>query len=155
MMMNLDKTDKKILMQLQQDATKSLAFMAKKLALSKTALWNRIQRLQDDKVILKQAALLDPQKVGINETFFVIIKTSSHDDDWLSSFAKAINDMPEIMEAHRLAGDMDYILKVQVSTTKSYDEFYKQLISRVSMSSVSACLSMETLKYSTQFELNK
>ena len=87
--------------------------------------------------------------------FCVPDQTSSHDDDWLESFAKAINDMPEIMEAHRLAGDMDYILKVQVSTTKSYDEFYKQLISRVSMSSVSACLSMETLKYSTLFELNK
>ena len=152
-MMNLDKTDKKILMQLQQDATKSLAFMAKKLALSKTALWNRIQRLQDDKVIVKQAALLDPQKVGINETFFVIIKTSSHDDDWLASFAKAINDMPEIMEAHRLAGDMDYILKVQVPSTRSYDDFYKTLIGRVSMSSVSACLSMETLKFSTTLKL--
>ena len=153
-MMNLDKTDKKILMQLQKDATKSLAFMAKKLALSKTALWNRIQRLQDDKVIVKQAALLDPEKVGVNETFFVIIKTSSHDDDWLGAFAQAINDMPEIMEAHRLAGDMDYILKVQVPTTKSYDDFYKNLISRVSMSSVSACLSMETLKYSTLFHLD-
>ena len=151
--MSIDLIDKKILMQLQRDATKSLAYMAKKLALSKTALWNRIQRMQDDKVILKQAALLDPEKVGVSETFFVIIKTSAHDDQWLKDFADAINDLSEIMEAHRLAGDMDYILKVQVSSTRAYDEFYKKLISRVQMSSVSACLSMETLKFSTVLKL--
>ncbi|MEL0034782.1 MAG: Lrp/AsnC family transcriptional regulator [Gammaproteobacteria bacterium] len=151
--MSIDSIDKKILMQLQRDATRSLAFMAKKLALSKTALWNRIQRMRDDNIILKQAALLDPHKVGVNETFFVIIKTSSHDDQWLVDFAEAINELPEIMEAHRLAGDMDYILKVQVSSTRAYDEFYKKLISRVQMYSVSACLSMETLKFSTVLKL--
>ncbi len=151
--MAIDLIDRKILMQLQRDATKSLAYMAKKLALSKTALWNRIQRLQDDKVILKQSVLVDPHKVGVSETFFVIIKTSSHDDEWLVAFAKAVSELPEIMEAHRLAGDMDYLLKVQVTSTNAYDEFYKKLIARVQMSSVSACLSMETLKYSTVLEL--
>ena len=149
----LDETDRKILRLLQQDSTKSLDQIAKKVAISKTALWNRIQRLQQNKVILKQAALLDPYLVGLEETFFVVIKTSQHDVEWLKQFYLAVEDMPEIMEAHRLAGDMDYILKVQVSSTRAYDEFYKRLVKKVSMNSVTACLSMETLKHETALPL--
>ena len=149
----MDKTDRAILKHLQEDSTRSLDQLAKKISLSKTALWNRIQRLTQDKVIVKQAAIVDSQKVGLNETFYVIIKTSSHDAGWLDSFARAIKDMPEIMEAHRLAGEIDYILKVQVESTRAYDEFYKKLVSRVSMNSVTACLSMETLKYETSLPL--
>ncbi|RLA05801.1 MAG: ArsR family transcriptional regulator [Gammaproteobacteria bacterium] len=150
---SLGEMDRKILRLLQEDSTKSLDQIAKKVAISKTALWNRIQRLQQDKVIIKQAAFLDPDLVGLSETFFVAIKTSEHDADWLKKFHGAIQDMPEIMEAHRLAGDMDYILKVQVASTRAYDEFYKRLISKVTMNSVTACLSMETLKHETALPL--
>ncbi len=150
---SLGEIDRKILRLLQQDSTKSLDQIAKKVAISKTALWNRIQRLQKDKVILKQAAFLDPKRVGLEETFFVVIKTSQHDANWLKQFYLAVKDMPEIMEAHRLAGDMDYILKVQVSSTRGYDEFYKRLVKKVSMNSVTACLSMETLKHETALPL--
>lgn len=149
----LDETDRNILRLLQQDSTKSLDQIAKKVAISKTALWNRIQRLQQKNVIVKQAAFLDPDLVGLNETFFVVIKTSEHDADWLKKFYMAVKDMPEIMEAHRLAGDMDYILKVQVTSTRAYDEFYKRLIAKVTMNSVTACLSMETLKHETALPL--
>ncbi len=146
---SIDETDRKILRILQRDVTTSLAQIAKNVGISKTALWNRIQRLQRDKVILKQAAFVDASKVGLNETFYVVIKTSEHDADWLQKFYDAVIDMPEIMEAHRLAGDMDYILKVQVASTRGYDEFYKRLITKVAMNSVTACLSMETIKHET------
>ncbi|MCP4270950.1 MAG: Lrp/AsnC family transcriptional regulator [Gammaproteobacteria bacterium] len=149
----LNEVDRKILQILQHDATKSLDQVAKKIGLSKTALWNRIQRLQQEKIILKQAVFVDPIRVGLNETFFVVIKTSEHDADWLKRFNLAVKDMPEIMEAHRLAGDMDYILKVQVESTRAYDEFYKRLIAKVSMNSVTACLSMETMKHETVLPL--
>ncbi len=152
-MIQLDETDRKILRLLQRDCSKSLAQTAKKVGLSKTALWNRIQRLQQEEVIIKQAAFVDASRVGLNETFYVVIKTSEHDADWLSRFYGAIKDMPEIMEAHRLAGDMDYILKVQVTSTRGYDEFYKRLVAKVSMSSVTAALSMETLKHETELPL--
>jgi len=144
-----DETDRKILRLLQCDSTVPLEQLAKKVGVSKTAIWNRIQRLQQNKVILKQAAFIDPGRVGLHETFFVAVKTSRHDADWLKAFYEAVKDMPEITEAHRLAGDMDYILKVQVASTRHYDAFYKRLIEKVAMNSVTSCLSMETLKYET------
>jgi len=146
---SLDETDRKILRLLQHDSTAPLEQIAKKVGISKTAIWNRIQRLQQDKVILKQAAFVDADRIGLHETFFVAVKTSEHDADWLKAFNDAVKDMPEITEAHRLAGDMDYILKVQVTSTRAYDEFYKRLIAKVAMNSVTSCLSMETLKYET------
>jgi Lrp/AsnC family transcriptional regulator len=149
----LDTTDRKILRLLQLDCTVALENMAKKVGISKTAIWNRIQRLQQDKVIVKQAAFVDADRVGLHETFFVAVKTSQHDADWLKAFSEAVADMPQITEAHRLAGDMDYILKVQVASTRDYDDFYKRLIARVTMHSVTAFLSMETLKYETAIPL--
>ena len=151
--MKLDQVDRKILQVIQADASKSLQQIAKTVAISKTALWNRIQRMEDAKVIQKHTVLVDAHKVGFNETFFVMIKTSQHDDEWLKQFFNAVKSMPEIMEAHRLAGEMDYILKVQVTSTRAYDTFYKRLISRVGMNSVTACLSMETLKYETSIPI--
>lgn len=146
----LDATDRKILRLLQRDSTTPLEQLAKKIGISKTAIWNRIQRLTQDKVILKQAALIDAERIGLFETFFVAVKTSQHDAGWLKAFYAAIKDMPEITEAHRLAGDMDYILKVQVASTRAYDEFYKRLVAKVTMNSVTSCLSMETLKFETE-----
>jgi Lrp/AsnC family transcriptional regulator len=149
----LDATDRNILRLLQRDSTAPLEQLAKNVGISKTAIWNRIQRLTQDKVILKQAAFIDSERIGLFETFFVAVKTSQHDDDWLDEFNSAIKDMPEITEAHRLAGDMDYILKVQVASTRAYDEFYKRLIAKITMNSVTSCLSMETLKYETALPL--
>ncbi len=144
---SIDETDRKILRLMQRDSTLPLEQMARLVGISKTAIWNRIQRLQQDKVIVKQAAFVNADLVGLHETFFVAVKTSQHDGQWLKTFNEAIKDMPEITEAHRLAGDMDYILKVQVASTREYDEFYKRLVSKVTMYSVSSFLSMETLKY--------
>jgi len=146
---SLDEIDRNILRILQHDSTAPLEQLAKKVGLSKTAVWNRIQRLQQEKVILKQAAFVDPKRIGLHETFFVVVRTSRHDAKWLAAFNHAIADVPEIIEAHRLAGDIDYLLKVQVASTREYDEFYKRLIAKVSMDSVNSCLSMETLKFQT------
>jgi len=150
---SVDQTDREILRLMQQDSTLPLEQMAKLVGISKTAIWNRIQRLHQNKVILKQAATINADLVGLHETFFVAVKTSQHDDQWLKTFYNAIKDMPEITEAHRLAGDMDYILKVQVHSTSDYDEFYKRLISRVTMYSVSSFLSMETLKFDSSIPI--
>ncbi len=109
--------------------------------------------MQQDKVILKQAAFVDANRVGLCETFFVAVKTSRHDAEWLKKFDRAVKDMPEITEAHRLAGEMDYILKVQVASTRAYDEFYKRLIAKITMNTVTSWLSMETLKYETELPL--
>ena len=144
----IDDDDFRILGLLQQDATLSLQRIAERVNLSKTTVWNRIQRMVQNGTILRQAAILDPQKVGLEETFFVSVRTANHDFDWLERFKTVINEMPQITEAHRLAGTLDYLLKVQVPSTRAFDAFYKELVSRISIHDVSSSLSMETIKRS-------
>ncbi|MCB1493912.1 MAG: Lrp/AsnC family transcriptional regulator [Rhodobiaceae bacterium] len=145
----IDETDRAILRILQADATLSLERIARKAGLSKTAVWNRIQRMQQNRVILRNAAIVDPRKVGLSETFFIAIKTSAHDAEWLEKFYAAVQEIPEIVEAHRLAGEIDYLLKVQVASTRHFDDFYRALVKRISIYSVTSSLSMQTLKHQT------
>ncbi len=149
----IDATDRTILRILQVDASLSLERIAQKAGLSKTAVWNRIQRMQQDKVIERNTVIVDPAKVGLTETFFIAIKTSAHDANWLETFYAVVRDLPQITEAHRLAGEIDYLLKVQVPSTRDFDEFYKALVKRVSIYSVTSSLSMETMKRSTALPL--
>lgn len=144
----LDAGDRRLLIALQRDCTQSLERIAKQVGLSKSAVWNRIQRLTQAGVILRQSAMLDAKKVGLKETFYVTIKTSQHNDQWLAAFKAVIQSMPQITEAHRLAGSLDYLLKVQVTSTEAYDAFYKDLVSRIDLMDVSSSLSMETMKKS-------
>ena len=150
---DIDKDDRKILAQVQRDATRSLERIAAKIGLSKTTIWNRLQKLTQNGTILRQAAILDPVKIGLKETFFVSVRTSQHDEAWLTRFQAAITDMPEITEAHRLAGTLDYLLKVQVPSTTAFDAFYKRLVARVPIYDVSSSLSMEEMKRSLDLPL--
>lgn len=143
---DMDADDRKILSEVQIDTTRSLERIASRVGLSKTTVWNRLQKLIQNGTILRQAAILSPQKIGLKETFFVSIRTSQHDDAWLRAFKQAIDDLPQITEAHRLAGTLDYLLKVQVPSTAAFDHFYKDLVSRVSIYDVSSSLSMEEIK---------
>lgn len=142
----LDDADKQILRILQADATLPLEAVATKIGLSKTAVWNRLQRMRQEGLILKTTLLLDAEKAGVPETFFVAIKTSKHNDTWLNQLQKIVLEIPEITEAHRLSGDIDYLLKVQVKSTKDFDRFYKHLVSEIELYNVTSNLSMEVLK---------
>ncbi|MDQ2093413.1 Lrp/AsnC family transcriptional regulator [Rhodalgimonas zhirmunskyi] len=148
-----DEDDRNILRELQKDATRSLERIATLVGLSKTTVWNRVQKLIQNGTILRQAAVLDPARIGLKETFFVSIRTSRHDSEWLEEFRAVIEDMPEVTEAHRLAGTLDYLLKVQVPSTEAFDTFYKTLVSRVSIYDVSSSLSMEELKHALDLPL--
>ena len=144
----VDRDDRKILREVQQDCTRSLDRIAERVGLSRTTVWNRVQKLLFDGVILRQAAIVDARKIGLAQTFFVTIRTSRHDTEWLEAFRIAILEMPQITEAHRLAGTTDYLLKVQVTSTEAFDDFYKELVSRVAIFDVSSSLSMEEMKRS-------
>lgn len=150
---DIDEDDRKVLREVQKDTTRSLERIAAKVGLSKTTVWNRIQRLTQSGVILRQAAVLDPRKIGLRETFFVSVRTSAHDAAWLDAFRAAIDEMPEITEAHRLAGTTDYLLKVQVESTEAFDAFYKALVSRVAIYDVSSSLSMEEMKHAIELKV--
>ena len=149
----LDDLDRKILSELQKDAAQSLDEIARKVGSSKTPVWNRIRKMKDQGVIARTTAILDPEALGLEACFFVLIRTSEHEADWQRKFLKALKERPEVMEAHRLAGDIDYILKVRVKNARAYDQFYQALISEVRIYNVTALLSMEEIKSTTTLPL--
>ncbi|EPX82695.1 transcriptional regulator, AsnC family [Rubellimicrobium thermophilum DSM 16684] len=146
MTFRLDETDRKILIELQRDAGRSLEEIARAVGSSKTPVWNRIRKLREAGIIGQQTVLLDAEKLGFEATFFVLIRTSEHEAEWQRRFLAALRARPEVMEAHRLAGDIDYILKVRVRNARAYDAFYQALISEVRIYNVTALLSMEEIK---------
>ena len=149
MPVRLDELDRKILAELQRDAAQTLDEIAVKVGSSKTPVWNRIRKLRAAGVIKGEVAILDPEKLGFESCFFVLIRTSQHDAGWLDRFLQVIRQRPEVMEAHRLAGDIDYILKVRVENARAYDAFYRALIKDVSIFNVTSLLSMEEIKATT------
>ncbi len=149
----LDELDRKILGQLQEDAEQSLDEIARKVGSSKTPVWNRIRRMREQGVIKRQTAILDPEELGLEACFFVLIRTSEHEAGWERRFLDVVRRRPEVLEAHRLAGDVDYILKVWVKNARAYDAFYQALIAEVKIYNVTALLSMEEIKMTTALPL--
>lgn len=149
----LDDTDRKILSLLQEDATLSLDEVAVRVGASKTPVWNRIRKLREAGVIKAEVAILDADSLGLEACFFVLIRTAEHDPEWAKRFLSAVQARPEVLEAHRLAGDIDYILKVRVRNARAYDRFYQALISEVRIHNVTALLSMEEIKATTALPL--
>jgi len=153
MAVRLDEIDRKILGELQTDSGQSLDEIARKVGSSKTPVWNRIRRLRETGVIRGQAALLDAEALGLEACFFVLIRTSEHEAEWQRRFLDVLRRRPEVLEAHRLAGDVDYILKVRVRNARAYDTFYQALIAEVRIHNVTALLSMEEIKSTTALPL--
>ena len=149
----LDDLDRKILSELQTDAEQSLDEIARKVGSSKTPVWNRIRRMREQGVITRTTAILDPEALGLEACFFVRVRTSEHEADWQRRFLDVLQRRPEVMEAHRLAGDIDYILKVRVKNARAYDAFYQALIAEVKIHNVTALLSMEEIKSTTVLPL--
>ena len=145
----LDPIDRRILRELQRDATVPIADLALHVGLSQTPCWTRVKRLTDAGVITRRVALLAREKLDLALVVFVSIKTSHHDQEWLDAFAKAASGMPEVVEFYRLSGDTDYLLKVLVKDIAAYDAFYKRLIAAVPLSDVSSAFAMEQIKYTT------
>ncbi|EDZ43395.1 MAG: Lrp/AsnC family transcriptional regulator [Rhodobacteraceae bacterium] len=145
----IDDTDRKILRALQVDADRSLDEIAREVGSSKTPVWNRIRKMREAGIIGAQTVQLDAEALGFEACFFVLIRTSEHDASWQAAFLKALLERAEVQEAHRLAGDIDYILKVRVQNARAYDVFYQALISEVKVHNVTALLSMEEIKSTT------
>jgi Lrp/AsnC family transcriptional regulator len=149
----MDAIDRKILTVLQEDASLSVAEIGNRVGLSSTPCWKRIQRLEADGVILRRVALVDQSKVGLGITVFVSIETGDHSQDWLDRFAETVGAMPEVMEFHRMAGDVDYMLRVVVPDIQGYDTFYKKLIGTVSLKNVTSRFAMEKIKSTTSLPI--
>ena len=145
----MDNYDRNILNLIQSNASLSVEEVAEKVNLSRNACWRRIRNLEKSGIISGKVALVDPSSVGFGLCAFVLIKTYEHDKKWLQTFKRVTSSMPEIVGAHRMTGDIDYILKVRIRDMKAYDNFYQRLVSQIKISDVSACFVMEDLKDST------
>jgi Lrp/AsnC family transcriptional regulator len=150
----LDNMDIKILTILQEDSTLPVAEIGKKVGLSTTPCWRRIQKLEQDGVIERRVALLNPKAVGAGVTVFVSITTNQHNAAWLERFDTVIRGFPEIVEAYRMSGHVDYLLRVVVPDIESYDRFYKAFISQIELTDVSSAFAMEQIKFTTAMPLN-
>jgi Lrp/AsnC family transcriptional regulator len=147
----MDVVDRKILAILQEDASMSIAEIAKRVNLSQTPCWRRIQKLADSGVVTKRVALVDPDALGLGLTVFVEIETGDHSNEWLNRFAAAVTEMPEVMEIYRMAGDVDYMLRITVPNMAAVDAFYQRLISMVPLKNVTSRFAMERVKYTTAY----
>lgn len=151
--MKLDQTDLKILSILQEDASLPVAEVASRVNLSQTPCWRRIQRMETAGVIERRVALVNPDAVGLGLSIFVDIETNDHSQDWLTKFADVVRSMPEIMEVYRMAGDVDYMLRIAVSSMGDYDDFYRRLISAVPLKNVTSRIAMERVKGTTAYPI--
>ena len=146
----LDRIDRKLLSLLQKECSLSLQALADAVNLTTTPCWKRLKRLEDDGILLERVAILDAEKVGLSLTAFVLIKTRHHSSDWYNRFVSEVNEMPEVLGFWRMAGEYDYLLRVQVADMKRYDDFYKKLVNSVpGLSDVTSNFAMEQIKYTT------
>jgi Lrp/AsnC family transcriptional regulator len=150
---DLDSRDRQILAILQADALVPIAEVAERVGLSTTPCWRRIQRLEREGVIRRRVALLDPAALNVPVSVFVAIRTSQHSAKWLAQFRQAVESIPEIVEAYRMSGEVDYLLRVVVPDIAGYDSVYKQLIEKIELADVTSSFSMEEMKHTTALPL--
>ena len=150
----MDRIDRSILRLLQEDSTMAVADIAKRVGLSTTPCWRRIQKMEEDGVIERRVAILNPDKVNARVTVFVSIRTSSHSIEWLKRFAEVIAQFPEVVEFYRMSGEVDYLLRVVVPDIPAYDAFYKRLIEKIEIRDVSSVFAMEQIKSTTELPLD-
>jgi len=150
---DLDKSDHAILRNLQRDAMLSMDALAEVVHLSRNAVWRRVKALEEAGIIKSRVALVDADKIGLGLQVFVMIKAGAHEPGWLEKFHSAVRIMPQIVGAHRMSGDLDYVLRVRVASVKDYDRFYQDLIRRVPIADVSASFVMDDIKDTTELPL--
>jgi len=151
--MTIDSTDRHILSLLQGDASLSVADIADRVTLSKTACWRRIHALENNGVIRKRVALLDASKLNLPLTVYISVRTSQHNEGWAENFQRVLADIPEVLEVCRMSGDLDYLIKAVVSDMPDYDRLYKKLI-KANLSDVSSSFVMEQMKSTTELPLD-
>lgn len=149
----IDEIDRRILDELQRNADQPLEALGDRIGLSRNATWRRVRALEQAGVIRARVALLNADALNLGLTVFIQIRTNRHDPEWLESFARATRDMPEILGAYRMTGDLDYLIRARVADMVAYDRLYQRLIRKVEMSDVAASFVMEELKDTTVLPL--
>ena len=149
----MDSVDKAILQLLQEDASRPVTEIADKVNLSQTPTWRRIQKLEEAGIIDRRVVLLDPAKIGQDISVFVDVEAPDHSPAWLEEFARAVTAMPQVMEVYRMAGEVDYTIRISVGSMADFDAFYRALIDAVPLKNVTSRFAMERIKYTTAYTL--
>ncbi len=150
---SLDAADRRILNLLQRDASLSLAQLSEEVGLSPTPCWKRVKRMEAEGVIRGRVTLLSREAIGLGVTAFVSIRAGAHDESWLKQFDEGVSAIPEVVEMYRMAGEVDYLLKVVCHDIGDYDRIYKRLIRVAPMGDVSTSFAMEEMKVTTELPL--
>ena len=145
-METFDHIDTQILATLQRDAAISLEDLGEKVGLSRNACWRRLKTLEAKGAIKARVALLDSAVLGRPLTVFVQVRTSQHEKDWLTRFARATALVPEITGVYTMTGDLDYLIRIKARDVADYDRIYQSLIDKVPLHDVSASFVMEEIK---------
>ena len=153
MKQNIDEIDRRILREMQKDATQSMDVLSEAVNLSRNACWRRVRAMEDAGIIIAKVALVDPASVGLDLTVLAMIKARTHDPQWSRDFNNAVRTMPEIVGAYRMSGDLDYVLRVRVGSVKDYDSFYQRLIGKVAIAEISASFVMDDIKDTTELPI--
>jgi Lrp/AsnC family transcriptional regulator len=151
--MSFTNLERQLLEALQHDADISISELSDKLHQSKSTLWRAIKKLEDSGVIDRRVVLLNARKVNLPLTVYVSVRTNQHNDTWSRQFRDIVEGIPEILEVHRMSGDLDYLIKAAVTDMDDYDRVYQQLI-RANLFDVSSSFVMETIKATTALPLN-
>ena len=151
----MDSTDKKILEELQKNSSQPLSELSKKVGLSTTPCWNRIKKLEEDKVIISKSIIINNKKINLPITVFLSISIQNHTELWLKNFVKVVNKYDQIIEVHRLTGsNIDYQITVLAPSIEEYDIFQQKLIKEIECTNMSSHISLQTIKKKSKYPLN-
>ena len=151
----MDNIDKKILEELQKNSSQPLSELSKKVGLSNTPCWNRIKKLEEDKIIKSKSIILDNKKINLPITVFLSISIQNHSEQWLKNFEKIVNKYDQIIEVHRLTGsNSDYQMTILSPSIQEYDKFQQILIKEIECTNMSSHISLQTIKKNYKYPLN-
>ena len=151
----MDSIDKKILEELQKNSSQPLSELSKKVGLSNTPCWNRIKKLEEDKIIKSKSIILDNKKINLPITVFLSISIENHTEQWLKNFEKIVNKYDQIIEVHRLTGsNSDYQMTILSPSIQEYDKFQQILIKEIECTNMSSHISLQTIKKNYKYPLN-
>jgi len=152
-MLEIDQFDRRILRELQRDASIGVEALGERIGLSRNACWRRIRLMEEAGIITARVALVDPDALGLGLTVFIAVRTDQHDPEWLEKFTQAVAGMPEILGVWRTSGDLDYLLKARVADVRAYDRLYQRMIRKVALTDISASFVMEEIKETTELPM--
>ena len=151
----MDNTDKKILSELQKNSSQPLSELSKKVGLSNTPCWNRIKKLEEEKIIKSKSIIIDNKKINLPITVFLSISIQNHTEKWLKNFEKIVNKYDQIIEVHRLTGsNSDYQITILSPSIEEYDKFQQLLIKEIECTNMSSHISLQTIKKNYKYPLN-